>query len=77
MKSVEEKVCILMLDEMIIDAGVCHQPGDNYIIGFKDSGKERTTVLANHVNVFLLKVNFCNFLIKSVVEKDCVQNARR
>lgn len=56
MKNTQEKVCVLMFDEMLIDSSIHYQQGVDNIVGFEDYGDEKHEVLADHANVFLLRV---------------------
>lgn len=52
----QEKLCVLMFDEISIDSGVYYHRGEDAIIELEDYGNEKHSLLADHANVFLLKV---------------------
>lgn len=53
--SVKEKVCILMWDEVSIQPQVVYDTRKDIICGLEDWGNNRTTRMADHVLVFMLR----------------------
>lgn len=55
MKKEEDKVCVLLFDEMAIESSVHYHKKDSIIVGFKDFGDERRPKFADHANVFMIR----------------------
>ncbi|XP_039302727.1 uncharacterized protein LOC105207257 isoform X2 [Solenopsis invicta] len=54
MKNETDKLCILMWDEMSLEANLQYDQLNDRIIGFEDWGHRRTSLIADHVLVFML-----------------------
>lgn len=55
MKRKQDKVCILLFDEISIEPSVHFQRKENIIVGLQDFGDERHRLFADHANVFMLR----------------------
>lgn len=55
MKRQQDKVCILMFDELSIETSINYDKKNDFIVGVEDFGSERCAALADHANVFMLK----------------------
>ncbi|KAB0800837.1 hypothetical protein PPYR_06576 [Photinus pyralis] len=51
----DDKICILMFDEMSIDVNVYYNRHNDIIVGIEDFGHKRSSKLADHVNLFMLR----------------------
>lgn len=57
MASENEKMCVLMFDEMYIDSGIHYSQSEDAIVGLECYGNEKIKALADYANVFFLKVS--------------------
>ncbi|KAH1028488.1 hypothetical protein HUJ05_001841, partial [Dendroctonus ponderosae] len=48
-------MCILLFDEMAIQANLAYKRYNDKIIGLEDYGGEKRAVLSDHANVFMLR----------------------
>lgn len=55
MRNVDDKLCILMWDEISLQPHLQYDKTNDKIVGFKDWGHKRTQRIANHALVFILK----------------------
>ncbi|ENN74456.1 hypothetical protein YQE_08948, partial [Dendroctonus ponderosae] len=55
MKTRQERMCILLFDEMAIQANLAYKRYNDKIIGLEDYGDEKRAVLSDHANVFMLR----------------------
>lgn len=51
----ETKVCVLMFDEIFLDAGLTYSSIQDRLIGFHDLGESRKQTFANHAMVYMVK----------------------
>ncbi|XP_036139614.1 uncharacterized protein LOC118648110 isoform X2 [Monomorium pharaonis] len=79
-----DKLCILMWDEMSLEANLQYDQLDDKIIGFEDWGHRRTSLIADHVLVFMARgvlkgwkiplcYNFCKSQTKSAQLLRCIK----
>ncbi|XP_039315256.1 uncharacterized protein LOC113005771 [Solenopsis invicta] len=84
MKNETDKLCILMWDEMSLEANLQYDQLNDRIIGFEDWGHRRTSLIAYHVLIFMvreilkgwkisLSYNFCKSQTKSVQLIRCIK----
>lgn len=50
-----DKLCVLMWDEMSLEANLPYDQLNDKIIGFEDWGHRRTSLIADHVLVFTIR----------------------
>jgi len=84
MRDEKDKLCILMWDEMSLEANLQYDQLNDKIIGFEDWGHRRTSLIADHVLVFMvrgilkgwkfpLSYNFCKGQTKSAQLIRCIK----
>jgi len=54
-KNEKDKLCVLMWDEMSLEANLHFDQLNDKIIGFEDWGHRRTSLIADHVLVFMAR----------------------
>lgn len=55
MNNEHDKLCVLMWDEMSLEANIQYDQLNDKIIGFEDWGHRRTSLIADHVLVFMAR----------------------
>lgn len=84
MNNEKDKLYVLMWDEMSLQANLQYDQSNDKIIGFEDWGHRRTSLIADHVLVFMargilngwkipLSYNFCNSQTKSAQLIRCLK----
>ncbi|XP_071640307.1 uncharacterized protein [Temnothorax longispinosus] len=84
MNDERDKLCVLMWDEMSLEANLQYDQSNDKIIGFEDWEHKRTSLLADHVLVFMargiwtgwkipLSYNFCKSQTKSPQLLRCIK----
>lgn len=84
MNDERDKLCVLMWDEMSLEANLQYDQSNDKIIGFEDWGHRRTSLLADHVLLFMargiwtgwkipLSYNFCKSQTKSPQLLRCIK----
>ncbi|KMR04828.1 heterogeneous nuclear ribonucleoprotein l-like protein [Lasius niger] len=84
MNDKRDKLCVLMWDEMSLEANLQYDQLNDKIIGFEDWGHRRTSLIADHVLVFmargiwkgwkiLLCYSFCKSQTKSAQLLRCIK----
>ncbi|XP_076247801.1 uncharacterized protein LOC143187475 [Calliopsis andreniformis] len=83
--SAQEKLCVLMWDEMSLMPHVDYDVNEDKIIGFEDWGTRRTSRFADHALVFMLRglhsgwkmpisYNYCDSQTKAPQLIQCIKN---
>lgn len=83
-KNEKDKLCVLMWDEMSLEANLQYDQLNDKIIGFEDWGHRRTSLIADHVLVFMargivkswkipLYYGFCKSQTKSAQLLRCIK----
>lgn len=79
-----DKLCVLMWDEMSLEANFQYDQLNDKIIGFEDWGHRRTSLIADHVLVFMIRgivkgwkiplyYSFCKSQTKSTQLLRCIK----
>lgn len=80
----KDKLCVLMWDEMSLEANLQYNEINDNIVGFEDWGHRRTSFIADHVLVFMARgivkgwkiplcYNFCKSATKSAQLTRCIK----
>lgn len=84
MRDEKDKLCVLMWDEMSLEANLQYDQLNDKIIGFEDWGHRRTSLIADHVLVFMARgilkgwkmplcYSFCKSQTKSAQLLRCIK----
>ena len=55
MKDLKDKLCVLMCDDMEIEASIFFHEKEERVEGFEDNGVERTDNIADHASSWIIK----------------------